>query len=265
MDNFYDNLMKFHVTVLPEEVALIDDSLEELALSLSWDPEGQMVGIVPAALKGAVEMVLDRPLVWEPLENRDWLEEEERNLPPFEIGAFFLYGPHFTGKIPAGKIPLPLRSSHAFGSGQHPTTKNCLILLQALENIEKALDIGCGSGVLGLAAVKLFNARLWACDLDPESVRLAKENGLQEVVESNGLEHPLLQQQAPYDLVMANIHSGPLCAMAQEIGKVCGAHLILSGILEEQAEDVLQAYLMLGFTVKKRIDEDSWVSLLLTK
>lgn len=263
MDNLYGNLSQFHFKAPLDRIEEIDEILEPMVVSLSWDSDGNIEGVADGAFKEEIERIIPYPLSWNPLDNKDWLKEQEEALPPLEIGSFFLFGPHYEGSVPNGKIPLKLHSSHAFGSGHHTTTKNCLLLIDTLDHVQKMLDVGCGSGVLGLAAQKKFSAKVLACDIDPQSVQLAKENGLEKVIESDGLAHPAILKEAPYDLITANIHSKPLCGMASNIAKVSSGRLILSGILDEQFDEVLSAYVQ--FKVLERVVDEGWVTLLLEK
>lgn len=226
---------------------------------------------IDAARIGAVRI--------ERLEDRDWLAESYRALPPFTIGSFFIYGSHYTGERPQGAIPLLIEAATAFGSGEHGTTSACL---RAIEYVKSSatmprliLDMGCGSGILAAAAAKLWpQTPVHAADNDPECIRVTKHhlsvNGIKNVTafESDGYAHGSpVWNHAPYDFIIANILAGPLIAMAEEQARALspGGYLILSGTLQEQAEDVVAAYRPHGLDPVIEFPAGEWMTLLLRK
>lgn len=196
----------------------------------------------------------------EELPDEDWLLHVHRHFPPITAGRFFIYGSHYDGDIPSGLIPLRIDAATAFGSGEHETTRGCLLALQDLHARgfapKNLLDMGCGSGILALAAVKLWPDVAALCiDIDPESVvvthRHAALNGCSKniVAEAgDGYAAPRVRSMAPYDLVLANILAGPLVAMASDCAQVtaAGGAVILSGLLARQEQDVTAAHLAHG-------------------
>lgn len=157
----------------------------------------------------------------EELPDEDWLQHVHRHFPPLTIGDFFIYGSHYEGDRPAGLIALRIDAATAFGSGEHETTHGCLLALQDLHKSGfkpgRILDMGCGSGILALAALKLWpESRALCVDIDPESVvvtlRHAQVNGLAAPVTAeagDGYAAPRVAMDAPFDLVLANILAGP--------------------------------------------------------
>jgi ribosomal protein L11 methyltransferase len=215
----------------------------------------------------------------EMLEERDWLAESYRALPPFSVGPFFIYGSHYSGDAPPDKIPLLIDAATAFGSGEHGTTSRCLLALDHLKSQnfvpDKILDMGCGSGILAAGAAKLWpEAKTFAADNDPECVRVTihhlNVNGLSRVkaFQSEGYAaESLVWQDAPFPLIIANILAGPLIAMAAEQARAVapGGYLILSGLLATQAQDVLAAYAAQGLEECQRFPCEEWMTLLLQK
>ena len=163
----------------------------------------------------------------------------------------------------------------AFGTGHHGTTVGCLEAfdnLLATETFEKVLDVGCGTGVLAIAAAKTGSPIAVGTDIDEPSARIANENAQIndarcEFYFADGLSDARIAQHAPYDLVFANILAAPLVFLAPEIGAALksGGVAILSGLLRTQEERVLEAYLPLGFVVEQTIHHDAWTALQLRK
>lgn len=193
----------------------------------------------------------------EELPDEDWLLHVHRHFPPITIGQFFIYGSHYDGDIPKDLIALRIDAATAFGSGEHETTRGCLLALQDLKQQgfvpKRVLDMGCGSGILALAAVKLWpDVEALCIDIDPESVvvthRHAALNGCSKNITAeagDGYAAPRVAAMAPYDLVLANILAGPLVAMAPDCAKVTAPQgfVILSGLLARQEKEVTDAHL----------------------
>lgn len=220
-----------------------------------------------------VKKTLNSPLI-EKVPEKDWLTENRKSFSPMEIGNFYVYGSHIETPIPDGKIPLKVDAATAFGSGSHGTTSGCLLALESIKdrNPFSVLDIGTGTGILGMGAAKLWpQSNVVTCDIDPESVSMTlhniSENNLDNmtVFESDGLAHPRILSAQPYQVVIANILPNPLKALAPEILKVLDENgfVILSGILHEQAESVIDTYEALGVSLYNKIPKGEWVSLIL--
>ena len=211
----------------------------------------------------------------EKLADADWLAMSLSGLPPVEAGRFFVYGAHDQGKVPEGRVNLKIDAGAAFGTGHHGTTVGCLEAFDRLletETFEKVLDVGCGTGVLAIAAAKTGSPIAVGTDIDEPSARIANENA--EINDAkcdfyfaDGLSDPRIAQHLPYDLVFANILAAPLVELAPEIGAALrpGGVAILSGLLRTQEERVLEAYLPLGFAVEQTIHHDAWSALQLRK
>lgn len=218
------------------------------------------------------------PFVISELPETDWVAHVKRELRPVVAGRFFVYGSHDADKVPADSVPLLIEAAMAFGTGHHGTTLGCLTALDALERAgvraHKVADIGCGTAVLAMAAAKLWPETVLASDIDPVAVDTAaanvKANGLEgrvTCVEAAGFAHPDLLAGAPYDLIFANILKAPLISLAPDMGRYCapGGHVILSGILNEQADEVAAAYEAQGFTPASRKEYGDWTTLVMQR
>ena len=225
-----------------------------------------------AAAHGSAEFVVSE------LPETDWVAHVRRELSPVEAGRFFVYGSHDADLVPEGRIALLIEAAMAFGTGHHGTTLGCLRALDRLvdEGVrpESVADIGCGTAVLAMAAARVLDARVIASDIDAIAVEVAEANlaanGLSERVrslEAAGFDHPELAGEGAFDLIFANILMGPLIALAPDMARavVRGGHLVLSGILNEQADEVEAVYVTHGFNPVKREAIVDWTTLMLVR
>lgn len=209
------------------------------------------------------------------LADADWLAMSLSGLPPVEAGRFFVYGAHDQGRVPPNKVALKIDAGAAFGTGHHGTTVGCLIAFDELlkrERFERVLDVGCGTGVLAIAAARTGSKIALGTDIDAPSVRIANENAElnradARFVHASGLNDQRVRGQGPYDLVFANILAPPLVALAQDIKTAL--HIdgvaILSGLLRTQERRVTAAYVSRGFRLERRIHRDAWSCLVLRR
>ncbi len=219
-----------------------------------------------------------KPFVVSELPETDWVAHVKRELAPVEAGRFFVYGSHDADKLPEGAEPLLIEAAMAFGTGHHGTTLGCLKALDRIANEgfvgQNVADIGCGTAVLAMGAARIWPNPVLASDIDEVAVDVARANaaanGLEDKIvclEAAGFGHPDLAAKAPYDLVFANILKAPLVDLAPDMGDNIAAqgHAILSGILNEQADDVVSAYDAAGFDVHTREEIGEWTTLTLTR
>lgn len=234
-------------------------------------PDGIVLDLLAAA-HGATAFVVSE------LPETDWVAHVKRELAPVVAGRFFVYGSHDADKVPQGSIPLLIEAAMAFGTGHHGTTLGCLTALDRLERAglcaHNVVDIGCGTAVLGMAAAKLWPETVLASDIDPVAVETASANvaanglaGRVICLEAAGFAHPHLSVAAPYDLIFANILKAPLISLAPDMGRYCSqsGHVILSGILHEQADEVIAAYVAQGFTLVSRDEFGDWTTLVMQR
>ena len=211
----------------------------------------------------------------EKLADADWLAMSLSGLPPVEAGRFFVYGAHDQGRVPVNRVSLKIDAGAAFGTGHHGTTVGCLLAFDELlkrERFERVLDVGCGTGVLAIAAARTGSRVAVGTDIDAPSVRIANENASlnhanARFVHASGLDDRKVRGQGPYDLVFANILAPPLVALAQDIREALALNgvAILSGLLRTQERRVTAAYLSRGFVLERRIRRDAWSALVLRR
>ena len=233
---------------------------DEIALSLM------------AAAHGAAEFAVSE------LPEIDWVAHVRRELRPVEAGRFFVYGSHDADKLPKGRIGLWIEAAMAFGTGHHGTTLGCLRAIDRLATDgvvpDRVIDLGCGTAVLAMAAAKVWPGTVLASDIDTVAVEVAAANviangleGRVECLEAVGFAHDVIHARAPFDLVIANILKAPLVELAPEIARhtAPGGRAILSGLLVEQAADVIAAYVARGFQLETREDIGDWATLVLIR
>lgn len=225
-----------------------------------------------AALHGA------RPFAVSKLDDRDWVVQVRRELTPVTAGRFVVHGSHDRGVAGPGQIALEIEAAMAFGTGHHATTQGCLTALDRIARAGRVApcvaDIGCGTGVLAMAAARLWRRDVIAADIDPVAAATARANfrangidGQVRALTAPGFRHPDLRARAPYDLVFANILAGPLRRLAPDMARhtAPGSALILSGILTRQAIRVARVYAGFGFTHHDRIEIGDWTTLVLRR
>lgn len=219
--------------------------------------------------------ITGREIAVAPLPDQDWIRLSQQGLPPVRAGRFFVYGAHDAGTVPHGVIPMKIEAGLAFGTGHHETTALCLSVLSDLAReraFRNVLDLGTGTGLLAIGAVKLWRRPVLASDIDPVAVEVTRDNArangvghLVRAVTADGLTSPVLSRGAPYDLLIANILAGPLTQLAPAIQKAMapGAALVLSGLLTNQEGLVTSFYRSLRFVGRRRMGP--WSALVLQK
>lgn len=226
-----------------------------------------------AAAQGAKDFVVSE------VPDTDWVSHVQRALAPVEAGRFFLYGSHDAEKLPEDRVGLLIEASMAFGTGHHGTTAGCLEAFDSLlsEGMRPGpvADIGCGTAVLAMAAAKMWpDQKIVASDIDPVAVDVAKANlaanGLTQrvlCVTATGTDAAEIEAHSPYRLIFANILKGPLIGLAPDLTAISEkeGYLILSGLLNEQAEEVANVFVAQGFGLAKRHVLGDWTSLVLRR
>lgn len=207
------------------------------------------------------------------LEDKDWVAVSLAGLPAVHAGPFVVAGWHELAHLEGGKTPIWIEAGPAFGTGHHGTTKGCLqSLAEELKRKRPArvLDIGTGSGVLAIAALKAGAGFALGTDLDAESIRIAKENAKNnrmgrklKLLHARGAGHYAVRAGAPYDMVLANILARPLVGLAPEIARLVARNgrVILSGLLTHQEPQVRAAYDGQGLTLMHRRRLNGWSTL----
>ena len=210
----------------------------------------------------------------EKLEDRDWLAENQLAFPPLRIGRFFVYGSHDRGRVPSGAIGIMLDAATAFGTGEHPSTRGCLMALEHLARRRRfryPLDIGTGTGILAIATAKLLRREVLASDIDRGAVRVARQN-----LARNGVARLVRVRPAPgyrdraigksrHDLILSNILARPLAVMARDLARTIapGGRAVLSGLLRRQEPIVLAPHRGCGIVLERRLVDAGWSTLVL--
>ncbi len=208
------------------------------------------------------------------LPDKDWLQHVHDLTPALHMGSFWVAGYHVTDSPPEGAIELRLDASAAFGTGHHATTAGCLRALEALPSFSsetKILDMGCGSAILSLAAQRLGAGHIWGVDIDERAASIARDNVKRHEAEENITIYTAdgvnadVQDNAPYDIVIANILVEPLINMASGLAKVLSPKgtMILSGLLQKQEQQIQEAYEAQGLEIVNCYPEAEWQTLVL--
>jgi ribosomal protein L11 methyltransferase len=209
--------------------------------------------------------------------NINWVAKSLEGLKPVKAGGFYIYGSHEEGPLPEGLTAIKIDAAQAFGTGHHETTTGCL---EAIDEVlsqktpERMIDVGTGTGVLAIALAKRLQRPVLASDNDPIAVQTtadnAADNGVADHVvplEATGLSSDEIMKAAPFDVVVANILAGPLISLAPDMAKATlpGASIILSGILNSQADQVAQAYVAQSMALRRKIEKKEWSTLILER
>ncbi len=219
-----------------------------------------------------------RPFVVSNVPPEDWVSKVRRELRPVAAGRFVLHGGHDPGDAPPSAIRLRIEAAMAFGTGHHGTTRGCLLAMDRLARRglvpRRVLDLGTGTGALGMGAALLWKCRVIATDIDAVAVMTARENGRangtgsrMRTVEAGRATGPEVMRDAPYDLVFANILAAPLKRLAPQIAAatVSGSAVVLSGLLHRQAPGVERVFAGWGMIAEERIRLGEWTTLSLRR
>ena len=205
------------------------------------------------------------------IEGDDWIDVWKSHFRPLHIGERVVVVPAWIDyTVEAGEIVVTLDSNMAFGTGEHETTSMCLEFLQdVLKEGDVVIDVGCGSGILGIAAAKLGAGLCYLTDLDPVAVESAKHNAQKNGVQNCIVAHSdlLADSSVKGDVVLANITADVLARLAPSVpaNLKAGGALILSGIICERLDFVKEKYAAAGFTVEEERRKGEWYALLLRK
>ena len=234
---------------------------------------------VRAAVAAAVGAKPAKALRFARVRATDWVRGSLAGLAPVAAGRFIVHGAHDRARIPFNRIGVEIDAALAFGTGHHGTTRGCLLALDRICKLRRRhrrapriLDVGTGSGVLGIAAARSLRGHVLATDMDVSAVRVARANArinrvgpLVEIVTTDGVIAQNVRRHAPFDLVFANILLGPLQRMAAPLRRLIAprGRIVLSGLLAAQANAAIAAYRPLA--LERRINLDGWTTLVLTR
>ncbi len=210
-------------------------------------------------------------------EKRDWVANALAGLAPVRAGRFLVHGAHDRARVAANDVGVEIEAGLAFGTGHHGTTRGCLLHFDRLLKRRRpgaVLDVGCGAGVLAIAAAKVLRRKVWLGDIDPVAVEVANANARLNgvgahcaAVVSRGVESRALRAGAPYDVIFANILARPLRQLAPSLAAVSapGGEAIVSGLLLAEVSGVLASWRAQGFYLAERVDLEGWASLRLRR
>ena len=249
---------------------------------VAYLPVGEKLEETRAAIEEALwHLSVISPLPkaeWHLIEEENWAEAWKRNYRPIPIGKRLIIVPAWMENPQPERVPIFIDPSTAFGTGTHPTTQMCLQEVERLvRGGELVLDVGCGSGILSIAALKLGASAAFGVDTDPQAVEVARENAIRNGVEGHlrlavGSVEAIRRadeslRSAP--IVLANILAPILVHLLDEEGLADllapRGHLVLSGILDYQADDVISAAARAGLTLSNRLQQKDWVTLTFTR
>lgn len=229
-----------------------DGTLKKVREALSILPRGEKYG----------RMKIETSLI----KNEDWENNWKKYYKPLRIGKHILIKPTWEkAEIKEGDAVVELDPGMAFGTGSHASTHMCLEFLEnTVKKGDRVLDIGTGSGILGIAALKLGAMSVTAVDIDPMAVKIARDNA-----EKNGYSEPEFtvmegdlddKAEGVYDVVTANIVADIICELAKTVGKYIkdGGVFITSGIIDFKAEKVREALKNAGISIKEEKAEKDW-------
>jgi len=234
------------------------------------------------ALAAAAAGVPAPDLVVEPVRQADWATAVLAGFPPFRVARFFIHGSHYQGPLPAATIDLCIDAATAFGTGEHGSTKGCLLALHGLtrrlasvrRRPRRILDMGCGSGILAIAAAKLFRGPVCAVDIDVDAVQMSRHNArvngvapLLSVGAGPGFSTSMVRRQRPFDVIVENILARPVVRMAPALARSLHrpGWVVLSGFLDRHERMVLQAHRRFGLALVGRITVSGWRTLILRR
>lgn len=283
-----DNVWTLEIEISGEHTDIFIENLEEIADSISCfelDDEGVRWKLIAYCefeediknVEQDVKNTCKRLNIEEnyeviAVENIDWVSESQKDFDPVDAGRFFVHASWRKDELPHDKITIEIDPQQSFGTGQHETTKGCLIKIDELGNkkseINNVLDMGCGSGILAIAAAKIWvNSAITAVDNDPICIETTLENTkinatkyIKNIAVSDGYVSDIVRNNGPYDLIISNILAAPLIDFAPDLGKVIakGGSVILAGLLCEQADAVIAVHEKEGLRLVDQLNIGKW-------
>ncbi|MCC6984310.1 MAG: 50S ribosomal protein L11 methyltransferase [Bauldia sp.] len=209
------------------------------------------------------------------LPETNWVAKSLAGLGPVRVGRFLVHGSHSRDRLTPNLIGLEIEAGEAFGTGHHGSTAGCLEAIARIARthlVGNALDLGTGTGVLAIAIARTWRTPVLATDIDPIAIEVARQNAALngtlrhlDFAVAAGLSHPVIAGRGPYGLIVANILARPLAQLAPALARELapGGFAVLSGILPEQASQVVAAYRSGGLRLLRQSERDGWSTLVL--
>ncbi len=248
---------------ITESTEINPEDLWSLNIYFGYEPDLRELGVKVNQL--SKEINITPPMLYlDKLKDIDWVEEVQKNFKTIEAGDFFVRTDFNEACQDSTKIEIIINPGRAFGTGEHETTRGCLEMISKSKCSNNFLDLGTGSGILAIAMAKKFGQKIIASDIDKEAVRVAKDNAqlnntenLIEFYQSDGFENLPRQK---YDLITANILAKPLKEMSGNIVESLNINgeIIIAGILENQAQEIINIYELLGLKLNNKLTIGFW-------
>ena len=210
--------------------------------------------------------------------DENWVALSQKALPPVAAGRFFVHGSHDRQRFEGRRAAIEIEAGEAFGTGHNATTALCLEAIDLLarrRRFRRVIDLGCGTGVLAIAAARAFpGARVLAVDNDPLATAVARANarlnhvaGRVRILDAAGFDHAVVHRAQPFDLVLANILPNPLMELVPAMRHAIepGGIAVLSGLLDHQAREVRATYAAAGFRIVQQCSRAGWTALTLAR
>jgi len=261
----------------PAEVAASAFEIENIADGASWAVEAYFAEEPdPDSVRELIAMIAPEiadSAIFTTLDRKDWVAASLEGLAPVAIGPFVVHGSHDRGRIKPNLIGIEIEAALAFGTGHHGTTKGCLAAIAAYGKKRRpanVLDVGTGTGVLAMAAARLFRTPVLASDIDNVAVITGRANAHANhagphitFLHAPGLGARDFKRRGPYDLVLANILLAPLKGIARSLRPLVapGGTVVLSGLLPSHANAALAAYRAQGLYLVRRRTIEGWTTL----
>jgi len=249
MDRFYNGIEESEEGLILRSDKPLDNIIKELKEYVK-------------SLEALFGVKIDLDIKKEKKANIDWIESYRKSITPVEVESFYIHPGWYEPK--EGKINIQIDPALAFGSGHHETTRGCLVAIDKLvQNGQTLLDVGCGSGILAIAAAKK-GAIVDICDTDALAIEQAQKNfALNGVKYHNSWIGSAGNAKRKYDIVIANIVADILILIAPELKRAAKKWLILSGIIQKYRPDVEAKFS--DFVLEEAIEDGEWVTLILRK
>ena len=263
------------VVPAPLAVTLFEDTPPAFVVEAYWEAEPSLDAIAQA-LTGLAPKLSAPSLAAVPEQN--WVALSQAALPPIRAGRLVVHASHDRPRFAMRRHAVEIEAGEAFGTGHNATTALCLEAVDWLartRRFKRVLDLGCGTGVLAIAAARTFpGASVLAVDNDPLATAVARANtrlnrvaGRVRVFDAMGFDHALVRRAQPFDLLLANLLPNPLIALVARMRRAIapGGIAVLSGLLDPQAREVRATYAAAGFRLVHQRSRAGWTALMLAR